>query len=73
MVDRLGIVIDANTSLEARWQSLIIILENAGYSNIPKFPAPKGTVIHEGDLISFGVWLMPNNQIPGELENFGNY
>jgi len=69
-VNRLGIIIDANMHLEARWQSLRRILRDAGYSNIPEFPLPEGTIINEDGLIIFGVWLMPDNQVPGKLENF---
>ena len=67
----LGIVIDADLDLKARWQSISNILQKAGYANIPPQPDPTGTVIKQENKISFGVWIMPDNQIQrGMLEDF---
>ncbi len=72
-VARLGIVIDADDDLAARWQSVKAILRNAGYTNVPDVPMPEGTVIVEEGRIIFGIWLMPDNQLPGELEHFAQF
>ena len=41
----LGIILDADTDLQARWQAVSSRLSTAGYSNIPATPSPEGTVI----------------------------
>jgi len=70
-VDRLGIVIDADEDLNSRWQSVSSILEKAGYENLPVSPDAHGTIIRQEFLPTFGVWIMPDNQIDkGFLETF---
>ncbi len=67
----LGIVIDADLDLRSRWQSISNILRKAGYANIPPQPNPNGTVIKQENKITFGVWIMPDNQLErGMLEDF---
>ena len=69
----LGIILDADTDLQARWQAVSSRLSTAGYSNIPAIPTPQGTVIEspaDSLLPKVGIWLMPNNQVPGILEDF---
>lgn len=69
----LGIVIDADQDLAARWQSVSSRLNAKGYQNIPKAPPLDGWVYTEREatnLPKVGVWLMPDNQLPGMLENF---
>ena len=68
--DCVGIVIDADTDLVARWDSIIAILARRGYKGIPSSPAPSGTIISQEDKPTIGIWLMPNNSLPGELEDF---
>jgi hypothetical protein len=67
---QLGIVVDADVDLTARWQSLTAILKNSGYTQIPPSPDPDGTVIVEDDRPVVGIWIMPDNSVPGMLENF---
>ena len=69
----LGVVLDADQDIEARWAQLRDGLRRAGYADVPDRPASEGTVIvfrHELGSIRFGVWLMPNNRLPGILEDF---
>ncbi|MBW4511098.1 MAG: hypothetical protein KME64_31965 [Scytonematopsis contorta HA4267-MV1] len=69
----LGIVIDADQDLVARWQSVCSRLSASGYQNIPKVPPLEGWVYantEAANLPKVGVWLMPDNQLPGMLENF---
>ena len=72
-VEALGVVIDADTDLAARWQSLHDRLTKAGYQNVPASPAPAGTILAppaDGLLPRVGVWIMPDNQTKGILEDF---
>ena len=63
----LGILMDANDDLAARWQAIghRLLGEDA---QLPPQPERGGTVIDSNPRV--GVWLMPDNATPGELENF---
>lgn len=67
----LGIVIDADQDLSARWDQILHILQIAGYQNIPPYPDANGTIIQELYKPTFGVWIMPDNVTErGMLEDF---
>lgn len=71
--DFLGIVVDANSSLDSRWQSLSDKLKDKeiGYSNVAENPVKDGLILDsQGFLPKFGVWVMPNNELVGKIENF---
>lgn len=60
-------VIDADSDRRARWQSLRDRFDDIGYQ-LPQEPDPQGTIIHGKRTV--GVWLMPDNELPGTIENF---
>ncbi len=66
----IGALLDADTNLDARWRSIIAKLSHYDYV-FPAQPEINGTII-EGNrtLPKLGIWLMPNNQIAGMLEDF---
>jgi hypothetical protein len=69
----LGVVCDADTEPANRWTSIRNRLEMAGYVNVPQNPDPRGLVIvppENSVLPRFGIWIMPDNQVPGILEQF---
>lgn len=66
----IGIVIDADSDLNARWQKTTAVLSRADYQNLLGAPDPNGTIIREDFKPTVGVWIMPNNQIHGMLEDF---
>lgn len=71
--DVVGIVIDADTDISARWQSIRDRITNIGYQNVPDQPDPDGTILGPPlgtYLPRLGVWVMPNNQTSGILEDF---
>ena len=63
----LGIILDANSDPHGRWQAVSGRLRDAGIQP-PNAPALHGTIIQGSPRV--GIWLMPNNQSCGELENF---
>ena len=69
-LERLGIVVDADIDVASRWRRITGILTVSGYSNIPILPNPAGTIIVEVGRPTVGVWIMPDNSIPGMLEHF---
>lgn len=69
----LGIVVDADQDLSKRWEEVCKQLNASGYQDIPAFPPAQGWVYTPSELSELkriGVWLMPNNQLPGILEDF---
>ena len=66
-----GIFVDADDGPLERWESLVERLREAGIENVPERPQPGGICIGgTARLPSVGIWLMPDNQSPGELEDF---
>lgn len=72
-IEALGIVIDANDDLPARWQSVRERLLQGGYQYIPLVPPTSGLIAippPDSLLPRVGAWLMPNNILSGTLEDF---
>lgn len=69
-VERIGIVIDADDSLDKQWKKVCRVLEKAGFIDLPAAPKSGGTIIKQEFLPTFGIWIMPDNQIRGMLEDF---
>lgn len=70
--DVVGIVLDANGSPEARWRGVRDRLTAVGYASVPASPDPDGTVLDPPATLPLprvGVWIMPDNQNPGNLES----
>lgn len=65
----LGIMIDANDTLSSRWDALSDRLRSEGLQP-PAVPDLNGTIIATPEKPKVGIWLMPDNQSPGELEDF---
>jgi len=71
-LETMGIVVDADDNLAGRWQSVTDRLQECGFPRaaLPSQPDSNGTVIVAPDLPRVGVWLMPDNQLGGKLEDF---
>lgn len=73
-VDAVGIMADANDEIVNRWASVTDRLREAHRfraASLPTRPDPAGTIITEGPRSPrVGIWLMPDNQSSGELEDF---
>jgi hypothetical protein len=65
----LGIIIDADTEIKKRWISLKDILSNQGFK-VPNDLPTKGLVLTKEDAFKVGVWIMPDNNLNGMLEDF---
>ena len=67
---RLGVMVDANADICRRWNDVKRELHKVGVA-LPDQPAPGGVIIpglQSGWRV--GVWLMPDNQNRGQLEDF---
>lgn len=74
-IEALGVVLDAVTSVAGRWVSVRNRLSAAGYAP-PSEPNSQGVVLNpppDTILPRVGIWLMPNNTVPGKLEDFLRY
>lgn len=65
----LGIIADANKHPARRWQSITDPLRQSGFSP-PDAPLSSGTILSGPRGLRAGIWLMPDNHRPGELEDF---
>lgn len=70
---RLALVVDADTDLPSRWQSISSALSGAGGLDLPGSPPSDGWV---GEVevptgrVRAGIWIMPDNRSTGALEEF---
>ena len=66
----LGVLLDMDDDPQSRWDEVAYQLRLAGLQP-PVVPDSAGTVISAGNgKPRVGVWLMPNNESSGELEDF---
>ena len=63
-----GIIADANDDLTARWTAVTDRLRTARPGIETGDPAPGGTIV--GSAPRVGIWLWPDNESGGELEDF---
>jgi len=68
-IDTLGIIIDADTEIKNRWTSLKGLLSAQGFA-VPDDLPPTGLVLKSEANLKVGVWIMPNNNLNGMLEDF---
>ena len=69
-LQRVGLILDADENVINRWRTVRNILIKAGYNSVPETPDPNGTIIEQEGWPVVGVWLMPDNTVPGTLEDF---
>ena len=69
----IGVVVDADISAEARWQQLKDRLMKTGKYDCKKMPLnSEGMIVapQESEDAKVGIWIMPDNQYQGALEDF---
>lgn len=71
-IDTIGIIIDADSDLQLRWNNLKQLLNAQGIV-LPEVLPESGLIISELGRISIGIWIMPNNNLNGMLEDFINF
>jgi len=72
-INAIGVLVDANTNIQARWDSLRNHLVSAGYNSVPRLPVREGFAAEPPPdtlLPRVGIWLMPDNSANGALEDF---
>lgn len=70
-IETIGIIVDADVDLKSRWVSLSDKLKLQGF-DIPKDIPLDGLVMtsESSKVKKIGVWIMPNNNANGMLEDF---
>lgn len=71
-IQTLGFIIDADSGLINRWHSLRSILILQGLI-VPDILPNNGLIINMPGKIKIGVWIMPNNNLNGMLEDFVSF
>ena len=69
----IGIIVDADDDVDARWCAVAQRLKQAGLVSVPCEPVPNGAIIpgiRQQRIPRVGIWMMPDNELPGELEDF---
>lgn len=67
-VDTVGMVVDADMYLQSRWDSIRYKLSGIGF-DVPKDLPSEGLILKNGTF-KVGVWIMPDNNLKGMLEDF---
>ena len=70
-IETIGVIIDADVNLNDRWVYVKNLFSNQGFKVPEKLPG-EGLVLSK-DNIRIGVWIMPNNDINGMLEDFVSF
>lgn len=68
-VDTIGLIIDADSEIKDRWKSISALLSLQGFT-IPKEIPLEGLILKGNPGVKIGVWIMPNNNENGMLEDF---
>ena len=69
-IKAVGVVVDADVDISARWSAIITRLHQSGYKSAPQKPNEGGTILTEVGHPKVGVWIMPDNKLDGMLEDF---
>ena len=69
----LGIMVDADGNLHSRWQAIKECLGKIGYQQLPDGPQEKGMVLQQENKPRIGLWIMPDNKLPGMIEDFSRF
>jgi hypothetical protein len=73
-IEALGILLDADEHPQDRWIAIRnACLNSKAVSNIPSELPEKGLIIEADNGVRVGIWIMPDNKLPGMLETFLGY
>lgn len=68
-LETIGVVADADDNLLGRWQSIVNRIQKIERNpGIPEKPQEEGVIVDSEPRV--GIWLMPDNNGPGEIEDF---
>lgn len=73
---RFAIVVDADSDLRTRWDSLTDKLQELqeplsfNLLDVPETPPNEGAILRTDTSLTIGIWLWPNNAASGDMESF---
>lgn len=69
---RLAIIVDADIDIHKRWKSIKTIIDQSCNYQVPDILPEEGLILYPQDetAMIIGVWIMPDNQLGGMLEDF---
>jgi hypothetical protein len=68
-IKTMGIIVDADNDIKNRWVSLQNIIQKEGF-NVPTQLPKEGLILENMDGNKIGIWIMPNNEVNGIVEDF---
>ena len=68
-IKKIAVIVDADVEIKSRWESLKNIFSKLGFK-IPNSIPSNGLVIMDENGIRIGIWIMPNNNLGGMIEDF---
>lgn len=68
-IETLGFVVDADSDILLQWNKIKQIISAQGFSMPEDLPG-NGLIAIETGRISIGIWIMPDNNLNGMLEDF---
>jgi hypothetical protein len=73
-IEALGILLDADEYPLDRWTAIRNACHNSGMiAGIPDELPVEGLILEADNGVRVGIWMMPDNQLPGMLETFLGY
>jgi hypothetical protein len=73
-IEVLGILLDADEQPQDRWIAIRNACRNSkSVSKIPEELPEEGLIIEADNGVRVGIWIMPDNKLPGMLETFLGY
>jgi hypothetical protein len=73
-IEALGILLDADEQPENKWIAIRNACHNSGMiSNMPDDLPKEGLILKADNDVRVGIWIMPDNKLPGMLETFLGY
>jgi hypothetical protein len=73
-IEALGILLDADEDPRNKWISIRNACRNSGLmSKMPEDLPVEGLTIDADNGVRVGIWIMPDNKLPGMLETFLGY
>lgn len=66
----LGVVLDADADVSRQWARVSRVLAEYGCNVVPPIPDMNGTIVETNDGKRIGIWVMPDNQNAGAVEDF---
>ncbi len=69
-VECVAAILDADANMQHQWERVKGRLKESGCAAVPDTAPKEGLILQIPDGLRVGVWVMPDNRMPGILEDF---